>query len=110
MATHLLLSGDLIKGSDAADIGLVLDTVPSKDKLLDRALTQAFSYVQNSPIAVQTTVKTLREQKFYGLDTHLMREADAQAICYASQDFVRGLEAVKNKTVADFQGWERPSS
>lgn len=38
-----------------------------------------------SPLAVRQTLKTLRSQQEEGLDLALRREADAQAICYASK-------------------------
>jgi hypothetical protein len=36
----------------------------------------------------------------------LLREADSQAIAYSSEDFLRGINAVKNKTTPTFLGWE----
>lgn len=44
--------------------------------------------------------------QFEGLEAGLLREADTQAIAYASEDFVRGIEAVKGKTSPKFLGWE----
>ena len=72
-----------------------------------------------SPIAVLTLLQSLRadkvshiylnhltQQQFRDLDDGLMREADAQAHAYTSQDFLKGLESVKQKSVASFSGWE----
>ncbi len=44
--------------------------------------------------------------QFAGLEAGLLREADTQAVAYASQDFVRGIEAVKAKASPKFLGWE----
>ena len=48
---------------------------------------------------------TLRHQKFQDLDTALEREADSQALCYNSMDFLKGLEAVARRGKAEFEGW-----
>jgi enoyl-CoA hydratase/carnithine racemase len=64
----------------------------------------------NSPIAVQSCVLTLRSQKFEGLEAGLLREADSQAIAYASGDFLKGINAVKSKTAPTFLGWEEGES
>eukprot|EP00595_Chromulina_sp_UTEXLB2642_P000085 CAMPEP_0196761958 /NCGR_PEP_ID=MMETSP1095-20130614/1278_1 /TAXON_ID=96789 ORGANISM="Chromulina nebulosa, Strain UTEXLB2642" /NCGR_SAMPLE_ID=MMETSP1095 /ASSEMBLY_ACC=CAM_ASM_000446 /LENGTH=178 /DNA_ID=CAMNT_0042112103 /DNA_START=213 /DNA_END=749 /DNA_ORIENTATION=- len=104
IATHLLLSGDIISGKTANKNGLVLETC-EKDNLNHRALEIALSYSKNSPIAVQSTAQTLRSTKFDGLEAGLLREANAQAIAYTSTDFLLGLEAVKAKSIAKFKGW-----
>lgn len=94
-------------------------------QVLPRALEIARQMGANSPIAVQSCVLTLRSQKvhchthlytrivfldsvaqFAGLEAGLLREADAQAVAYSSQDFLRGIAAVKTKSAPHFLGWE----
>lgn len=53
--------------------------------MLPRALHHARLIAKASPLAVRQTLKTLRSQQEEGLDLALRREADAQAICYASK-------------------------
>ncbi len=44
--------------------------------------------------------------QFEGLEAGLLREADAQAVAYTSQDFLKGINAVKAKATPVFSGWE----
>lgn len=104
-ASHLLISGEIISGEKAQALGLVLESV-EQENTLQRALELAAEYANGSPIAVQSLVQTIRNYKFDGLDTALQREADSQSQAYASLDFLRGLDAVKSKHVANFEGWD----
>ena len=56
------------------------------------------------PAAVQTLVTTLRQRQDVGLAAALQREAAAQALCYATKDYVEGLEAVAAKRKPNFTG------
>lgn len=103
-ASYLLLSGAVVPGSEAASRGLVLEAV-EKSEVLNRAIAIAVQMGENSPIAVQSCLQTLRSHKFLGLDNALLREADTQAVAYASQDFLRGIDAVRNKHSPRFEGW-----
>ena len=104
-AAYLLLSGAIVTGTEAASRGLVLEAVDKGD-VLTRAITVAESMGHNSPIAVQSCVQTLRSQKFVGLEAALLRESDTQAVAYSSEDFLRGIHAIRSKEVPQFQGWE----
>ena len=104
-ASYLLISGKIIDSNTAMQQGLIMESVPKAD-IISRALTIAEEVGSGSPIAVQSCVQTLRNQKFDGLfDTLLCREADSQAVAYSSEDFIRGLDAVQSKTSPDFKGW-----
>lgn len=51
----------------------------------------------------------IRHIQFAGMEQALTREADAQAMCYASSDFVRGVAAMKDRksnSSAVFLGWD----
>jgi enoyl-CoA hydratase/carnithine racemase len=58
-AARLLLTGEVITGTEAARIGLVLEAVPTED-VLPKALALARSIAKASPVAVRTCVKSLR--------------------------------------------------
>lgn len=100
-ANRLLLTGELISGAEAARIGLVAECVP-KERVLPRALEMAQQIADNSPIAVQTTLQTLRSKQEVGLEQSLAREADQQALCYAHGDLTIGLQAVRDKKKPKF--------
>lgn len=105
-AAYMHLSGALLSGIEGKETKLVLDAVPGgREEVIDRAVSIAEGIAKKAPIAVRTGLLTLRHEKFCGLDSALEREADSQALCYASEDFKKGLEAVASRSTAEFQGW-----
>jgi hypothetical protein len=61
-AFHYLLAGSTVSGAAARDDGLVLEAVP-KEEVLSRAISLAESLSANAPIAVQTSLISLRADK-----------------------------------------------
>lgn len=103
VASELLLTGKLILGEEAAQCGLVARTAEDP---LAAAIESASAMASAAPIAVRTTVRTLRLRQDVGLEQALWREADAQAQCYASADYAEGLAAVAEKRPARFTQFE----
>jgi enoyl-CoA hydratase len=62
-ANYLLLTGQVIKGQEAFRRGLALDAFDTEDAMFAKALDIAHILAGNSPIAVQGTAQTLRNQK-----------------------------------------------
>jgi len=105
IATYLLSTGKIIDGKTAVEKGLALEAVLKAD-VMKRAMEIATEMGSGSPIAVQSCLQTLRNQKFANLDQGLAREADCQAVAYSSKDFARGLDAVEaKKSDVKFEGW-----
>eukprot|EP00996_Jenningsia_fusiforme_P002004 NODE_2852_length_1105_cov_62.191288_g2616_i0.p1 GENE.NODE_2852_length_1105_cov_62.191288_g2616_i0~~NODE_2852_length_1105_cov_62.191288_g2616_i0.p1 ORF type:complete len:302 (-),score=46.53 NODE_2852_length_1105_cov_62.191288_g2616_i0:136-1041(-) len=100
-AAEMLLTGNLVSGAEAARIGLVSRALPSGE-VLDASLQMARTMAQASPLAVRTTVLTLRAQRRSGLENALIREADAQTQCYSSPEFREGLRAISEKRPPQF--------
>ncbi|GAM22688.1 hypothetical protein SAMD00019534_058630, partial [Acytostelium subglobosum LB1] len=96
VASRLMLTGDVIQGEEAKRLGVVLDVV-EPDNLIPASLDLALRIAKKSSIAVQSCLKTLRNQQNECLDQSLTREAGAQAMCYASTDIVEGVTAIKEK-------------
>jgi enoyl-CoA hydratase/carnithine racemase len=104
VATRMLLTGELISGEDARRDGIVLDAVEA-GQVLPAALALAERIAAAGPVAVRTTLRTLRTQAdAAGLEAALWREADAQAQCYATSDLAEGVEAVAAKRKPSFTG------
>ena len=103
-ATYLLLSGKLFDTKIGVEKGLLLEHVkPELFKARSMELAEELGVV--SPIAVQSCVHSLRNQKFDGLfDTLLWNEAYAQAVAFSSKDYIRGLDAVVTKSAPEFTG------
>lgn len=125
-AFDYLLTGSTVSGGTAQQHGLILEAVdkvhllsplsllltahsltlfPRQSEVVPRAIQFAESITENAPIAVQSLVKSLRADKFAGLDDGLLREANAQAAAYASNDLLVGLHAIRNKISPKFTGW-----
>mmetsp|Transcript_21347 Transcript_21347/g.68861 ORF Transcript_21347/g.68861 Transcript_21347/m.68861 type:complete len:305 (-) Transcript_21347:34-948(-) len=95
-AARLLLTGEVVTGERAFEMGLVADAVQKED--VHRVATDyARRMARNGPVAVRSCVRTLRMNQDRGLDQALWREAEAQADCYASKDLLEGVRAVAEK-------------
>eukprot|EP00966_Prymnesium_polylepis_P025219 581641-Prymnesium_polylepis.1 len=79
VASKMLLSGEVVKGDQAQALGLVVESLPDAGAAWDESIRVARKIASQSPLAVRSTVKTLRSKADEGLDLALMREADAQA-------------------------------
>lgn len=102
-ASRLLLTGDVIDGEEASRLGLVAEAV-SAEETLPVTLAYARRMAAAGPVAVRSTARSLRLQDERGLEQALWREADAQAQCYATSDFLRGISAVRDKSAVRFEG------
>ena len=103
-AARLLLTGTVVDGTEAGRLGVVTEVVDGAEACQARAVKLAHLASAGGPTAVQTLVVTLRQAQDAGLEAALRREASAQALCYATQDYVEGLEAVKAKRRPVFTG------
>jgi enoyl-CoA hydratase/carnithine racemase len=96
IASYLLLTGDVVDGNKAKELGMVLEVVP-KDNVRSKAIEIAEKMAQHPQLAVKTCLKSLRVQQLEMLDRHLMREADAQAQCYATDELRQIVLKMKEK-------------
>jgi enoyl-CoA hydratase len=90
-AAKLLLTGELILGTEAKELGLVCEL--SQDPV-ERALELANRIASQSSVAVQTTIRSLRLSQEDSLQRALWREASSQALCYAGPEYAKRLDAV----------------
>ncbi|XP_023326237.1 3-hydroxybutyryl-CoA dehydratase-like protein, mitochondrial [Eurytemora carolleeae] len=101
VAAELLLTGRLVTAGEAVSMGLV---ARQADDALEASLTIARDICNSAPIAVRTTLETLRSKQDLGLDQAYRREATAQAECYPSQDLKEGVTALQEKRKPVFTG------
>lgn len=97
-AARLLLTGEIIKGKRALEIGLVGEVVATPADVLPAALKLAESIASNSPVAIRTLTTSLRMRHQNDLERALWREADAQAQSYATKELKENVQALINKT------------
>ena len=101
IANALVLTGDVVDGTEAARLGLVLRTA---DDPLDDALSLAGRVATQAPLAVRASVRAMRLVQEEGLEAALRREADSQASAYGSADLAEGVTALKERRKPTFTG------
>jgi enoyl-CoA hydratase len=107
-ANEILMLGKSLTGPQANDLGLV-NRITSKDEVKQEAYKLAQEIATKHPVAIRSMIRSCRlEQDLHmggGLSEALNRDAHAQAMCYARQDWGRGLDAVARKEEADFDAY-----
>ena len=102
-AKHLVLSGDIIDAKLALEIGLVTAVMPAS-QLQVRARELAKKILRQGPLAARLAKLSLNASARVDLDSGLLIETLAQAICYASEDKEEGTAAFLEKRKPKFTG------
>ena len=102
-AKHLVLSGDIIDAKQALEIGLVTAVMPAS-QLQVRARELAKKLLRQGPLAARLAKLSLNAAARVDLDSGLLIETLAQAICYSSDDKQEGTTAFLEKRKPKFTG------
>jgi len=102
-AKHLILTGEIIDAKQALDIGLVTAIMPAS-QLQVRARELARKVLRQGPLAARLAKLALNASARVDLDSGLLIETLAQAICYASEDKKEGTAAFLEKRKPRFTG------
>jgi len=102
-AKHLILSGDVIDAKQALAIGLVTAIMPAS-QLQVRARELARRILRQGPLAARLAKLALNASARVDLDSGLLIETLAQAICYGSSDKQEGTSAFLEKRKPRFTG------
>lgn len=102
-AKHLVLTGDVIDARQALEIGLVTLVTPA-GQLQVRARELAKRILRQGPLAARLAKLSLNASARVDLESGLMIETLAQAICYASEDKLEGTTAFLEKRKPKFTG------
>lgn len=102
-AKELILTGEIISASEAADIGLV-NRVASAGQAFDEAMRIAETIAARGPVAVREAKQALDAAGDLPLDEGLARELDASERIFASQDMLEGAHAFFEKRPPRFTG------
>ena len=102
-AKHLILTGEIIDAKQALDIGLVTAIMPAS-QLQVRARELARKVLRQGPLAARLAKLALNASARVDLDSGLLIETLAQAICYASDDKKEGTAAFLEKRKPRFTG------
>jgi len=102
-AKHLVLTGDLIDAKQALEIGLVTAVMPA-GQLQVRARELAKKILRQGPLAARLAKLSLNASARVDLDSGLLIETLAQALCYSSEDKLEGTSAFLEKRKPKFTG------
>lgn len=102
-AKHLVLTGEIIDAKQALEIGLVTAIMPAS-QLQVRARELAKRILRQGPLAARLAKLSLNASARVDLDSGLLIETLAQAICYASEDKQEGATAFLEKRKPKFTG------
>ena len=102
-AKHLILTGESIDARTALDWGLVSAVVPAAD-LPAAARALADRVLARGPLAIRLAKLALNASARVDLDSGLLIETLAQALCFSSEDKVEGASAFLEKRKPKFTG------
>jgi enoyl-CoA hydratase len=102
-AKHLVLTGEIIDAKQALAIGLVTMVTPA-GQLQPRARELAKKILRQGPLAARLAKLALNASARVDLDSGLLIETLAQAICYDSEDKQEGTAAFLEKRKPKFSG------
>src|SRR6056297_983553 len=102
-AMRLILSGELVDATEAADIGLV-DEVCEADAIDERVYDLAGAMAEKSPVALELAKSAVRESSRMGLDAGLEYESELFVQLFATDDKDEGIEAFLDGRDPEFSG------
>ena len=102
-AKHFVLTGEIIDAQQALEMGLVSALAPAAE-LMPRARDIASRVLRKGPLAARLAKLALNASARVDLDSGLLIETLAQAICYDSDDKREGATAFLEKRQPKFRG------
>ena len=102
-AKELVMRGNRINGSEAKKIGLILDAVPD-DQFSGAVESFAQELAAKAPISALLAKRHLLEHRQVNLSMVMQNEVDGLLRCFASEDWVEGVQAFKEKRKPKFHG------
>jgi enoyl-CoA hydratase/carnithine racemase len=102
-AAELLFTGRVMSAEEGERWGFHNKLI-ERDRLLDEATALARSLASGPTFAHGITKTQLNQEWNVSLETAIEMEAQAQAICMATNDFRRAFEAFRDKRKPEFKG------
>jgi enoyl-CoA hydratase len=102
-AKYLILTGEIVDARQALEMGLVSAVTPS-GQLQIRARELAKKILRQGPLAAKLAKIALNASARVDLDSGLLIETLAQALCYSSEDKLEGTSAFLDKRKPKFTG------
>ncbi len=101
MANYLLMLGETLSGEEAMKLKICHDCVPLEE-VKKRAMEIAITLSESGPIAMRLLKETYSNYK--ELQNALRREAEAQAKCFITEDFMESIYAIQEKRKPNYSG------
>ena len=102
-AKELILMGEILTASEAAEIGLV-NRLASPGEAVGTALSMAKTIADRGPIAVREAKRAIDAAGDSTLDDGLALELDSSEKVFSSEDMIEGARAFFEKRPPDFTG------
>jgi len=102
-AKHLVLTGEIVDAKHALEIGLITAIAPA-GQLQIRARELAKRILRQGPLAARLAKIALNASARVDMDSGLLIETLAQALCYSSDDKLEGTTAFLEKRKPKFSG------
>ena len=101
-ATELLLTGRIVSGAEACELGMVNHAVPAEE-VLEKSREIAREIASAAPIAVRWTKRSIYRNAGWDPRTAAELEAHAQSRTLETEDSREGIRALLEKRPADFK-------
>ncbi|MBW2271111.1 MAG: enoyl-CoA hydratase/isomerase family protein [Deltaproteobacteria bacterium] len=102
-AKDIAFRGNVLDAREALDLGLVLEVI-ADDALAARVAEYAAGLAAKPPIALSLIKSGLNRATSWAFEEGLAYEAEAQATCMGSDDFLEAISAWAQKRSGDYQG------
>jgi enoyl-CoA hydratase len=102
-AMRLIMSGAMIDGTKAAEIGLVEEAVPL-DQLREHTLALAQAIGSRGPVALKAAKQTILAARRMPMDAGLQFERGWFSLLFSTEDMDEGVGAFLEKREAEFKG------
>lgn len=102
-AKELAMSGRIVGAEEAVDYGIALEVVPA-GQLAERATSLAESFLEGAPMAQMFAKQGLNAAFESSFEESISWEGQSQAISFATEDVVEGVNAFLDKRDPNWKG------
>ena len=100
---ELMLSARVLNANEAKEVGLLHEVVPH-DELLEKALQQAKTIANYSPLAVKMALRAFEETSEMGVEEAMRVLSTMRLISFKSKDLREGAQAFLEKRSPQWVG------